>query len=105
MAGVAADTAKQHVQIRKVEAVELESTVPGHQRVVFVPETQGRGQFVRKPVAVSHEKSELPLLRGRLNELLAFAHTILHTEQELRPCVELVGRWPSVKRCCSTVEV
>src|SRR6266480_371901 len=105
MAGVAADAAYQHVQIRKVEAVELEGAVSRHQRIVFVPEAKGCGELGTNPVAVSNEKAELPFLGGGFDELIALAHAIGNSQQELREGIELVSRSAAIERRRPAVEI
>ena len=98
MIRIPANAAEKYVVRREVVTVKLESAVPRHERIVFVPQTERGSQLGRDAKTVTNVPSELPFPSRSLDELLAPAHPIRQPQQELRPCVELVGCRASVER-------
>ena len=93
--GISANPTQQHIPGDEIVAVEFGDAIALHQWIVFVAETQVRGQFVRNAIAVSDEPAELPLLCSGLNKLIALTQptnyrSARQAQQELRPGVELV---------------
>ena len=91
MRRISADAAEQDIARREVIAIELESAVARHQWIVLIPQTEICGEFVGHAITIADVEADLPLLRGSLDKLLALAHSVLQSEQELRPGSELIG--------------
>ena len=101
MIGIAAEAAEQHVTCREIITIKLERAVSGHEWVVFVTETERRGELRGDAIAIPDEPTELPFPSRRFDKLFALAYSHLisgahatlasQTEFELRQSVERIG--------------
>src|ERR1700730_12444967 len=113
--GITADAAEEYVTCREIKAVEFKRTVPSHQRIVFIPQTQCGSEFVGDAIAVADEHSILPFPGCCFDELLALAYAdaisggrtpfARKANFELRSSVELVGCSASIERGHSAAEI
>ena len=105
MCGVATYPAKQHIARCEVIAIELESPIARHERIVFIPKAQCDGELVGDAIAVPNKPSKLPFLGRCFDKLLALARPVEESELKLREGVKQVRGGPPIESRCAAAEV